>query len=1219
MNPNTDFINYYFINKKNNIENFSNYKLIETFANYAKYADNFEFKSGTKNIPEFKNKAEFNDFLKKNKDVRIKTGSLTDSELTELLSEIDFKSNEIDSKNLLIKSDGTSTFDVTDLLNSKDGIKQLNVIQFRVKSGSNFTEATKKLDGIRGKLDANLQINSPALNSLALNSPTLNIDINAPNNVKQIEVNDASKAKSFETLETERGDFIDNEVGKLNNAKTIDDFTNIDGENIDTKIVNASAKKFLDDLNIEELVHGTTKRVTLKINDTDIEVDNLGWNQGIGVFQRKVDGKTDYYTYKYSEAGYDGDSAQTLNDFLKQPANRKQLLDWAGGKDKLNGKSMKLKLEEGKLKIDLNSLEAPSLEGILPFSPPASIARADVPTDTPTLKPPEGGLAPSSKNIPGPPEGTDPRTLPIPEAPPIRPPPPHPNAIKKLKSLKNISVMFDVTDIPKTNVGKNTGESNTILKRIFDTQKRVNNIKDDKIQPIKYAIGNKDVEFEAIIPGNGKVAVGKVNGQDEYYVFTYKGGDGITDFAPNEGSFKSIKKLDQNKADIKKWDDPTLKANETPNPGLTDSDVSISDDNIKRLNEENDAIYKLLDNWSGNRLSNPKKITEFPTENTKTTTQGNYNKMGRDPPKNFTFKEKPTTQKTDAEIKKAIVKENNLKITVENTLTADYPTVRANLPRFAYAFVAASVVGAGVGVGFLVDSAERGQLNKDTCKNNVDFWGKTNTVDNTIEQNEDCWKYKEGQEDMCPGNTHYKNVYEWDESKPNGQKCSTEKWVSEFNSCSRKCDNGDIPGKYELKDGEYICTDNPDTIKNCNRDCEGTFEGGTEECKQDGLYSTFKITTKAIGNGKCPQKDTTTKIGPCNAVNCEGKYDDWGACKSNGKRTRTYTITTAKKYGGTECTNNTELEESCTYTAPPDNQNCEGKWSELTACIDNKRTKKYTITKEKGTNGESCKDDKGNELKDGDIKTESCTNCTGYFSDWSGCDSSGDKHRIYSIYSAAANGGTECPFEHGYKETKNPKDTCTPITAKTNCVGQWTKYGPCVGKKQKRSYLISTYESNGGEKCKDDKGNELQNGSEQEKDCVEISSTERNFADKSDDKKGLTDDELNELTKDMTDDEKKLYIILNNTVKDLSDEEFEKYKKLNNSDKIIYLLDLFGLKPGTDGTAIPQVVFNESGIDNSSDQQPNLQLDFFQENINWFIPIIAGFVLFLIILFLIFK
>ena len=65
----------------------------------------------------------------------------------------------------------------------------------------------------------------------------------------------------------------------------------------------------------------------------------------------------------------------------------------------------------------------------------------------------------------------------------------------------------------------------------------------------------------------------------------------------------------------------------------------------------------------------------------------------------------------------------------------------------------------------------------------------------------------------------------------------------------------------------------------------------------------------------------------------------------------------------------------------------------------------------------------------------------------------------------------------------------------------------------------------------------------------------------------------------MTEDEKKLYRILNNTVKDLSDEEFEKYKKLNNSDKIIYLLDLFGLKPGTDGTAIPQVVFNESGIE----------------------------------------
>ena len=157
MNPNTDFINYYFINKKNNIENFSNYKLIETFVNYTKYADNFEFKSGTKNIPEFKNKAEFNDFLKNN-DVRIKTGSLTDAELVDLLSEIDFTSTEINSKNILIQSDGTSAFDVTNLLKTQGGPKMVNVIQFRVNSGSKFTEATKKLDGIKtkiGNLDQN--------------------------------------------------------------------------------------------------------------------------------------------------------------------------------------------------------------------------------------------------------------------------------------------------------------------------------------------------------------------------------------------------------------------------------------------------------------------------------------------------------------------------------------------------------------------------------------------------------------------------------------------------------------------------------------------------------------------------------------------------------------------------------------------------------------------------------------------------------------------------------------------------------------------------------------------------------------------------------------------------------------------------------------------------------------------------------------------------------
>ena len=109
------------------------------------------------------------------------------------------------------------------------------------------------------------------------------------------------------------------------------------------------------------------------------------------------------------------------------------------------------------------------------------------------------------------------------------------------------------------------------------------------------------------------------------------------------------------------------------------------------------------------------------------------------------------------------------------------------------------------------------------------------------------------------------------------------------------------------------------------------------------------------------------------------------------------------------------------------------------------------------------------------------------------------------------------------------------------------------------------------------------------------------------DKQGFTDKEIETITKNMYDDEKEAFKILNDELKSLTKEEFEEYKKLSNADKINYLLARFGLKPNEDGSAAPLIDI----LDNEEIQNKN----FFENNINWIIPFtIAFLIIFLMLL-----
>ena len=70
-------------------------------------------------------------------------------------------------------------------------------------------------------------------------------------------------------------------------------------------------------------------------------------------------------------------------------------------------------------------------------------------------------------------------------------------------------------------------------------------------------------------------------------------------------------------------------------------------------------------------------------------------------------------------------------------------------------------------------------------------------------------------------------------------------------------------------------------------------------------------------------------------------------------------------------------------------------------------------------------------------------NCQGSWDGWSECNGpcgGGVRERTFTIETPSSNGGVECSFGDGQKETQ----TCNTHACDVDCQGSWTEWSECV-------------------------------------------------------------------------------------------------------------------------------------------------------------------------------
>ena len=138
---------------------------------------------------------------------------------------------------------------------------------------------------------------------------------------------------------------------------------------------------------------------------------------------------------------------------------------------------------------------------------------------------------------------------------------------------------------------------------------------------------------------------------------------------------------------------------------------------------------------------------------------------------------------------------------------------------------------------------------------------------------------------------------------------------------------------------------------------------------------------------------------------CQGSWSDWSACQ-DGMRTREYTVTQEKVGNGASCPVADGTVETDTSAC---GVNCQGSWSNWSSCQGGQRTREYIVTQEKVGNGASCP------VADGTVQTDTsaCSvDCRGSWSWWSDC-LGGVRTRQYNVWQEKVGNGASCPAEHG--------------------------------------------------------------------------------------------------------------------------------------------------------------------------------------------------------------
>ena len=213
--------------------------------------------------------------------------------------------------------------------------------------------------------------------------------------------------------------------------------------------------------------------------------------------------------------------------------------------------------------------------------------------------------------------------------------------------------------------------------------------------------------------------------------------------------------------------------------------------------------------------------------------------------------------------------------------------------------------------------------------------------------------------------------------------------------------------------------------------------------------------------------------------NCQGSFSDWGNCSKScgtGEQNRTYKVDTDAKQGGTTCPFNNGYQETRECNTQACQRDCKlSEWDKTTSNCSNKcGLPKSTLVASRNikthpiSSGEKCGSLTENVTCEA---TDPCPiNCTGYWSNWTKCDKKcgkGEQTRTYQIPSnfQASNGGTTCPFNNGYQETRS----CNTQDCTVDCVGKWSDWSECSGNcgegKQYRTYKVVTAAANGGKEC----------------------------------------------------------------------------------------------------------------------------------------------------------
>lgn len=165
---------------------------------------------------------------------------------------------------------------------------------------------------------------------------------------------------------------------------------------------------------------------------------------------------------------------------------------------------------------------------------------------------------------------------------------------------------------------------------------------------------------------------------------------------------------------------------------------------------------------------------------------------------------------------------------------------------------------------------------------------------------------------------------------------------------------------------------------------------------------------------------------PPPAIDCIGSWTAKTACNSTctspGLQIQTYVITTAAANGGAACpfANGTTNSTICSAQICP--VNCVGSWTPLSACsatacgTTGVQTQTFVITTAAANGGAPCA------FADGTTNCTACSaapcpvNCIGSWSSPTPCNAScggGATTQTFTITTAAANGGSPCPFASG--------------------------------------------------------------------------------------------------------------------------------------------------------------------------------------------------------------